>query len=288
MDIVPQLIANSIVAGSVYTILALGFNLIFSTGKFIDMGYGVLVAVGGYGVFFFSHKLGVPLVLGIPVALLISGLASFCAYRLVYRPLRSRKASSAVLLMSSLGVLFFAQAVLAIIFTSQFQGLSGLLSANPTLELWGGTMTELQVITVGIALVLTLASVLFLKGSRFGKAITAISDDEEVSKIIGIDTDKLIGRVFFIGGIIGGLGGVLIGLDTGIEPAMALPWFLATASAAIIGGIGNIYAGIAGSFFIAFAENFGIWKIAGEWKIAIVFAVLLVFLTWKPKGLFPR
>ena len=288
MDIVPQLIANSIIAGSIYTILALGFNLIFSTAKFIDMGYGVLTAVCGYGVFFLSSKLGFSLAFSIPVALLVSGLVSFSAYKLIYRPLRARKASGAILLIASLGVLFFLQAILAIIFTSQFQGLSSILTSNQTLELWGGTMTELQVITTGIALVLSLIVLIFLKGSRFGKAIIAISDDEEVSKIIGIDTDNLIGIVFFIGGIIGGLGGILIGLDTGIEPTMGLPWFLSAASAAIIGGIGNVYAGIAGAFFLAFVENFGIWKVAGEWRLTIVFVVLLVFLTWRPQGMFPR
>ena len=94
--------------------------------------------------------------------------------------------------------------------------------------------------------------------------------------------------LFFLSGAIGGLAGILIGFDTGIEPIMGLPWLLAAVVAAIIGGIGNIYGGIAGAFLLAFAENFGIWKIAGEWKSAIAFAVLLVFLVWKPRGLFPR
>jgi len=129
---------------------------------------------------------------------------------------------------------------------------------------------------------------LLLKYTLFGKAVTAISDDEEVAQIVGINTSRIMGKVFFLSGAIGGLAGILIGLDTGIEPIMGLPWLLAAVVAAIVGGIGNIYGGIAGAFLLAFAENFGIWKIAGEWKSAIAFGVLLIFLVWRPQGIFKR
>ena len=130
--------------------------------------------------------------------------------------------------------------------------------------------------------------VFLVKKTLFGKALTAISDDEEVAKIVGINTDRIMGRVFFFSGAIGGVAGILIGLDTGIEPIMGLPWLLAAVIAAIVGGIGNIYGGIAGAFLLAFAENFGIWKISGEWKNAIAFGLLIIFLLWRPKGLFPK
>ena len=118
--------------------------------------------------------------------------------------------------------------------------------------------------------------------------MTAISDDEEVAQIVGIHTSRIMGQVFFLSGVIGGVAGILIGLDTGIEPIMGLSWLLAAVIAAIVGGIGNIHAGIAGAYLLAFAENFGIWKISGEWKSAIAFGVLLIFLLWRPRGLFPR
>lgn len=298
MDIVPQLITNSLIAGSLYAILTLGFNLIFSTAKFIDMGYGVLTAVGGYSVFYFSKMLGLPLPLGVLAGIACSGLISFLAYTLVYRPLRARKASSAVLLIASLGVLIAVQAIIAILFTSQFQTLSGLLPANRVFEVGlpaaqglaqaGGTFTAVQLTAFVTALLLFTALAAILGKTLFGKAVTAISDDEEVARIVGINTDKIIGIVFFVAGCIGGLAGILIGLDTGIEPIMGLSWLLAAVIAAIIGGIGNFYGGVAGAFLLAFAENFGIWKISGEWKAAIAFGLLLLFLIWRPKGLFPK
>lgn len=288
MEILPQLVVNSLIAGSIYAILTLGFNLTYASAKFIDMGFGVMTAIGGYAVFYFSKTLGFPLYLGIPAGIILSGLVSFLAYAFIYKPLRARKSSSAVLLIASLGVLTALQAVIAILFTSQFQTLSGLLSGNRVFELFGGAFTAVQLSIFCVGAVLLAALAFFLKKTFFGKAVVAISDDEEVSKIVGINTDRIMSRLFFLSGAIGGLAGILIGFDTGIEPIMGLPWLLAAVVAAIIGGIGNIYGGIAGAFLLAFAENFGIWKIAGEWKSAIAFAVLLVFLVWKPRGLFPR
>ena len=288
MDIVPQLIANSLIAGSIYAILTLGFNLTYASAKFIDMGFGVMTAIGGYTVFYVSKTLGAPLWLGLIAGILLSGFVSFLAYTFIYKPLRARKSSGAVLLIASLGTLTAVQAVIAILFTSQFQTLSGLLHGNRVFELFGAAFTavQLSIFCVGVLLFLLLA--FLLKKTLFGKATVAIGDDEEVAKIVGIDTDRAMGRLFFLSGAIGGLAGILIWFDTGIEPIMGLPWLLAAVVAAIIGGIGNIYGGIAGAFLLAFAENFGIWKIAGEWKAAIAFGLLIIFLMWRPQGIFKR
>ena len=288
MEIIPQLIANSLIAGSIYAILTFGFNLTYATAKFIDMGFGVLTAIGGYSVFFVSKMLGAPLWLGAFAGILLSGFVSFLAYTFFYKLLRARKASSAVLLIASLGVLTALQAMIAIFFTSQFQTLSGLLPANPVFEFGGASFTAVQLALFAVAVLLFAALAILLKYTLFGKAVTAISDDEEVAQIVGIHTSRIMGQVFFLSGVIGGVAGILIGLDTGIEPIMGLSWLLAAVIAAIVGGIGNIHAGIAGAYLLAFAENFGIWKISGEWKSAIAFAVLLIFLVWRPRGLFPR
>jgi branched-subunit amino acid ABC-type transport system permease component len=129
---------------------------------------------------------------------------------------------------------------------------------------------------------------LLTKFTMFGKAIKAISDDEEVAKIVGINTNRIIGYVFFISSAIAGLAGILVGYDTGIEPIMGMPLLLKGVIAAIVGGVGNIYAGVLGAFLLGFVENFGIWKISGEWKDAIAFGLLLLFLIFRPKGLIKK
>ncbi len=130
--------------------------------------------------------------------------------------------------------------------------------------------------------------VLLFKFTIFGKAIKAISDDEEVARIIGINTNKIIGYVFFIGSAIAGLSGILMGFDTGIEPTMGMSLLLKGVIASIIGGVGNIYGGVLGAFLLGFVENFGIWKISGEWKDAIAFAILILFLLFRPQGILKK
>jgi len=283
MSIVPQLIVNSLIAAGLYALLAIGFNLIYSTTKFFDLGYGAMTAVGGYGAFLFFSKLGLPMYLALPAGVLIAGIVGFVVYKLVYAPLRARHASNMVLLVASLGVLTMLQATIAMLFSSQFQPLG--VADGGTLLIAGAAITHVQVGVIATAILLMLALGLLLKHTMFGKAVRAIGDNEEVSQIVGINTNRVIGHVFFIGSAIGGLAGILWGLDTGIEPTMGLSLLLKAVIAAIIGGVGNVYAGVLGALVLGFAENFGIWKISGEWKDAIAFGILILFLVFRPQGL---
>ena len=288
MDILPQLIVNSIIAGAIYTMVALGFNLIYGTVKFFDLGYGALTAVGGYAVFYFYKSLGFNIYIAIILGVVIAGIIGFIIYRLVYAPLHERKSSSMVLLVASLGAFTALQAIIAILFTSQFQTLSRTAGTERVFNILGGIITQTQLIILILGLVIMIVMALVLKYTLFGKAIKAVGDDEEVSKIVGINTKRIIGWVFFIGSAIAGLAGVLVGFDTGIEPTMGLSLLLKGVIAAIIGGIGNVYGGVLGAFFLGFIENFGIWKISGEWKDAIAFGVLIIFLLWRPQGILKK
>jgi branched-chain amino acid transport system permease protein len=285
MDILPQLIVNSIIAGAIYTMVALGFNLIYGTAKFFDLGYGALTAVGGYAVFYFYKQFGLNIFLAILIGVVVAGLVGLLIYKFVYAPLRERKSSSMVLLVGSLGAFTALQAVIAILFSSQFQTLTQSAGADRVFDIFGGVITQVQLIILvtGILIMFIMAAV--LKYTMFGKAVKAVGDDEEVSKIVGINTTKVIGWVFFIGSAIAGLAGILVGFDTGIEPTMGLSLLLKGVIASIIGGIGNIYGGVLGAFFLGFIENFGIWKISGEWKDAIAFGVLIIFLLFRPQGI---
>ncbi|MCC6290567.1 branched-chain amino acid ABC transporter permease [Candidatus Nomurabacteria bacterium] len=286
MGILPQLILNSIIAGAIYSMVALGFNLIYSTTRFFDLGYGAITAVGGYTVFWLYKLHGVNLPLSILVAIVVAGLIGVLADVLVYRRLRARRASTMVLLVASLGVFTMLQAVIAIIFSSQFQTLSS--GGSKVYGVWGGAITEIQLIILCTAIVVMLLLGVFLKYTRFGRAIRAVGDDEEVARVVGINTNKIIRFVFFVSAGIGGLSGLLVGFDTGIEPTMGLNLLLKGVIAAIVGGIGSVWGGVLGAFFLGFVENFGIWQISGEWKDAIAFALLIVFLLFRPQGLIKK
>ncbi len=283
MNIIPQLIINSLIAGAIYTLITLGFNLIYGATKFFNLAHGVMATIGGYAVFYLTKKFGLPIIPSAILGIIIAGLVGYLLDKSVYLTLRKRKASNLVLLVASLGAFTFIQALIAIFFGSQFQSLS--TTSQKIFNIANGTITQTQILILSFAFIISIALALLLKFTLFGKQVKAISDDEEVSKIVGINTNKIIGYIFFIGSAIMGLTGILIGFDIGLEPTMGMNLLLKGVIAAIIGGIGNIYGGILGAFLLGFVENFGIWKISGEWKDAIAFALLIVFLLFRPSGI---
>jgi branched-chain amino acid transport system permease protein len=287
-SIIPQLIINSVIAGSIYSLIALGFNLIFGTTEFFNMTHGVISAIGGYAVFLLFKKLGLDLYLTITIAVLFSGFVGYLSEKLIFLKMRNKKASGMVMLVASLGLFTALQAIIAIFFSSQFQTLSKNIGTTKVYNFFGGIMTQTQLIILVTSILIMVVLGFVIKKTKFGKAVQAIGDDVEVAKIVGIDTNKIIAKVFFIGSAIAGVAGIAIGFDTGIEPTMGMSLLFKGVIASIIGGVGNVYGGVFGAFLLGFVENFGIWKISGEWKDAIAFGVLILFLIFRPNGIFKK
>lgn len=285
MEIISQLILNSIIAGAIYALIALGFNFIYSATKFFNLTHGVMATIGGYSIFYFIKTLGLNIYFSIVFSVALVGIIGYGLDKFIYLPLRKRKVSNMVLLVASLGAMTALQAVVAILFTSRFKTFSQNIDTQKLFEVFGGVITQTQLIIILTTLLVVIGLVLLLYKTQFGKAVRAISDDEEVARIVGINTNKIIGYVFFIGSALAGLAGILVGFDTGIEPTMGLNLLLKGVIASIVGGIGNIYGGVLGAFLLGFVENFGIWQISGEWKNAIAFALLILFLIFRPRGI---
>ena len=109
-----------------------------------------------------------------------------------------------------------------------------------------------------------------------------------MAKIVGINTERVIGATVWIGSAMAGIAGILIGFDMGLDPRMGSVLILKGIIACLIGGVGNIYGAVIGSFLLGFTENFGIWAVSGEWKDTIAFAILIAFLLFRPKGILNR
>lgn len=288
MEIGVQIALNAVIAGALYALIGLGFNLTYSTARFFDLGYGAVAVAGGYAMYFLYDDLGLSIALALVLAVAIAGSLGFITEKLVYRPLRQRKATPTVLLIASLGVLTVIQAVVTMLFTSEFRTLSQDNLGERVFSIFGGAITQTQVLILIAALAIMAVMGFALRYSMFGKAIRAIADDEEVAQVVGIDSEKLIGIVFFIGAAIGGTAGIATGFDTGLQPTLGLSLLLKGIIAAIIGGLGNPYGGVAGAFLLAIVENVGVWYFTGEWRDALAFAVLTLFLLLRPQGIWPR
>ena len=245
------------------------------------------VALGGLCAFLIANAPGSKLYLSWGVSCLMAGIVGVAFYRGLYVYMREQARSPLIMLVATLGILLAITATTSIIFESSPRPLPEAFGSAPWTIL-GSNIKGFNVFTVGVALVGFVFLLFLLRMTSFGKAVRAIGDDEEVSKVVGINTTVIIAIVFFIGAIYAAMAGLLSGHDTAIQPRMGLLLLLKGWIASVVGGIGNLYGAIVGGFALGMIEQFGIWDLAGEWKDVISFMVLILFLSFWPKGLLPR
>ena len=244
-------------------------------------------ALGAYCALLVAETDGSKLYLSWAVSCLLSGAVGLSLYRGLYVSIRQRARSPLIMLVASLGVLLAVTAAIAIVFQSAPRPLPEAFGT----ESWtvgGGSIKGFNVFTIGVTLAGFVGLLFLLNRTSFGRAIRAIGDDEEVSKVVGINTTFVIAVVFFIGAAFAAMAGLLSGHDTAIQPRMGLLLLLKGWIASVVGGIGNLYGAVLGGFALGMIEQFGIWDLAGEWRDVISFMVLIVFLSFWPRGLLPR
>ena len=244
-------------------------------------------ALGAYCAFLIADAPGSKLYLSWVVSCLLAGAFGLALYRGLYVRMRQQARSPLVMLVASLGILLSITAFTSIIFESAPRPLPPAFGSDSWV-IGGAFIKGFNVFTIGVAIAAFLALLVLLKMTSFGKAVRAIGDDEEVAKVVGINTTVIIAIVFFIGAMYAALAGLLSGHDTAIQPRMGLLLLLKGWISSVVGGIGNLYGAIVGGFVLGMVEQFGIWDLAGEWKDAISFILLILFLSFWPRGLLPR
>ena len=129
---------------------------------------------------------------------------------------------------------------------------------------------------------------LFLKRSRWGQAIRAVSSSPEMARTVGIDLKRVHLLTYAIGSALAAPAGILVAMDVGAEPFRGTRFVLLASVAVIMGGIGSIPGAMLGGLFLGLLENVGIWKLPSEWQSAISFGVFLLFIVLRPRGFFGR
>ena len=279
-----QFIFNGIIAGSLYALIALGFTLIYRTVKFFHFAHGVVYAAGAYLAYTFFILFGVNPLISFFLSIILSSVLGIVIYRFVYHPLRKRNTPNLVYLIASFGVFIFLQNLLQLIFGAQILT----LRTGPVKEghhILGAVITDIQILIIVVGLILFLLTWLFIQKTKLGKAIRAVADDHIGARVVGINSEKIILAVFAIGSALAGAAGILISLETNIEPTMGMNAILKGIIASIVGGVGSIPGALFGGLFLGLAENLGIWKIQAGWKDTIAFAILIIFLLLRPSGI---
>ena len=244
-------------------------------------------ALGAWCGFLVAGEPGSKLYLSWAVSCLLAGVVGLALYRGLYVYLRQRSRSPLIMLVASLGILLAITAATTIVFQSAPRPLPDVFGSSPW-TVGGANIKGFNVFTIGVAVAGFVGLLLLLRMTAFGKAVRAIGDDEEVSKVVGINTTVIIAAVFFLGAVFAALAGILSGHDTAIQPRMGLLLLLKGWIASVVGGMGNLYGAIVGGFALGMVEQFGIWDLAGEWKDVISFVLLILFLSFWPRGLIPR
>jgi branched-chain amino acid transport system permease protein len=287
-----QLLFNGIIAGSIYTLIALGFGIIYRTVKFFHFAHGVVYTAGAYICYSVvsywllvvrgQNALG--WLVAIVVGIIGAGILGVLIDRLVYYPLRKKKASNMIFLLASFGVFIFLQNLIQLIFGAQILTLkTGQIKEGH--QFLGAVITDIQILILLASCLLLIMLWMFVQKTKLGKAMTAVSDDVITASVVGINPERIIFVSLAIGSVLAGIGGILISLETNIEPTMGFNALLKGIIASIIGGIGSIPGAMLGGFFLGIAENLGIWKIQTGWKDCIAFVILIIFLLFRPGGI---
>jgi branched-chain amino acid transport system permease protein len=281
--IVIQLAINVIAAGGAYALVAAGYTIVHSTLKFINFQHGYMVALGGYVTYALAVNAKLNFVLSAVIAILVVAASGIVIERVCYRPLR--RASRLAPLLVSLGLTYILQSIILFIWGPAFQSFD--IPTRPVM-VGGAVITTTEIIMVALSLLALLALDLFLRKSKLGIAMRALSDNLDAASIMGIDTDRLISGIFVLASGLAALAGILIGLEYYIQPTMGFPIIIRTLAAVTLGGIGNIQGAIVGSYVIALAENLGVWFFSPAYRDAYPYVILIAALLLRARGLLGR
>lgn len=282
---VQQLILNGIIAGSIYALIALSFTVIYRTVKFFHFAHGVVYTAGAYCAYALMTFLHFHIISAFAISMVFTCMLGMAIDRTTYLPLRKKKSPPLVLLIASFGVVIFLQNLIALLFGNQIQT----IRTGPIKEgyhIFGAVITQNQILILIISIILMLLLWFFIIKTKLGKAMRAVSDDSIAASVVGINPNKTILKSFALGSALAGAAGILISLETNIEPTMGFAAILKGIIASIIGGIGNIPGAMLGGFFLGIVENLGIWHIPAGWKDSIAFVILIIFLLFRPGGIF--
>jgi branched-chain amino acid transport system permease protein len=278
----PQLLVNGLIAGGIYSLVALGFGLIYSTTRFFHFAHGGVYAAGAY-LTYACWLSGLNLYAAIPLAVIGTSILGALLDIGIYRPLRKKGASSLILLIASLGLFTVIQNLISLLFGDDTKTIrSGTVTEG--LPIFGARITPIQIAIIIISTLMILLCWLLMKKTKIGKAMRAVANDPELARVIGIESDRVILFTFALGSALAAVAAILISLDTDMTPMMGFYALLMGVVAVIAGGVGSIPGAALGGLLVGMAQHLGVWKLPTQWQDTIVFLILIFFLLFRPQG----
>jgi len=293
-----QLTVTGLVIGAIYSVIALGYTLVYGVLQLINFAHSEVFMLGAFGGLFSVRALlptgsigsgaGAALVLaGLGFGALAGGAAAFVLERTAYRPLRRRGAPKLAYLISAIGASLFAFNLAGKEFGRDSVNLPQDLFAYNTqvFSVFGARVSRQDLVVFGVAAIMLLLLDRVVNGTRLGQGIRSVAQDADTASLMGVDVERVITLTFVVGGLLAGAGGFLYAMKFNASYTMGFIPGVKAFTAAVLGGIGNVRGAVVGGLVLGLVENYGQYFLGAEYLDVVAFLVLVGILLVRPSGL---
>ena len=279
---------NGLQLGAVYALIALGYTMVYGVLRLINFAHGDIFMLGAFIAYYLISKLNLPIYFVFAITMLCTALAGYIIEKVAYKPLRNAPKIS--LLITAVGVSLFLEYFLSLnaLFTPNYIAFPRPFEVE-AFDFLFFTVTNVQLIIFAITgISLGLLYFLIYK-TKQGKAMRAVSFDQEIASLMGINVDATISLTFIVGAALAGVGGILYGIAyPQINVFMGIMPGIKSFIAAVLGGIGIIHGAVLGGFIIGISEVFVSAFLSSTFRDGVIFVILFLVLLLKPTGIFGK
>ena len=277
----PQLVVNGVMAGTILAVPAIGLTAIYAVLRFPNFALASHATIGAFAGYVANVRLGLPILPSIVLAFLVAGAVGVASDELVLK--RFRPAGYITTAIASIALTIALENIVRFTFGNELRGYD--LPIVRDLRVGAIRVGPQQLQNLLIASIAMAALFAFLAFTRTGKAMRAVADNPMLASIKGINAD-VIGRIVnFVGMGLAGFGGMLIGLDTTIDPLTGFRSILSVFAAAVVGGLGSIPGAVLGALTVGIGEELCLLFLSPDYRSAIGFVAILLVLTLRPRGI---
>ncbi|MCI8893410.1 MAG: branched-chain amino acid ABC transporter permease [Lachnospiraceae bacterium] len=276
---------NGISLGSVYAIIALGYTMVYGIAKMLNFAHGDVIMIGCYAVFMTMSMQSWPPLVSLIFAVVVCTALGVIIEKIAYKPLR--RATPLAVLITAIGVSYFLQNSALLLFGADTKSFTSVVTLAP-IKLAGGDLIipGTAIVTVLACVVIMIGLTLFIKKTKAGQAMLAVSEDKDAAQLMGININGTISLTFAIGSGLAAIAGVLLcSAYPSLSPYTGSMPGIKAFTAAVFGGIGSIPGALLGGVLLGVIEILSKAYISSQLADAIVFAVLIVVLLVKPTGI---
>ncbi|MBB4825893.1 branched-chain amino acid transport system permease protein [Sporosarcina luteola] len=285
MEWIQQLV-NGISLGSIYALIALGYTMVYGIIKLINFAHGDVFMVGSFVGFYSIVGLGLDFFTALVLAMIFCAIFGVLIERIAYK--RLRNATRIAALITAIGVSLLIENGFIFTWGPQPKAFPDII-ANGSFEILGAKISIKSILILSISITLMVILQFIVHKTKIGKAMRAVSHDNEAARLMGINVDNTISATFAIGSALAGAAGVIFGLYyTKIDPLMGIIPGIKAFVAAVLGGIGIIPGAMVGGLVLGVIETFVNASGFSLWRDAAAFVILILILIFRPNGIFGK